>query len=142
MRKYFLYVDIRESVEKFAISDLQFAIGTCRFFELNRRGRQRLRRERNHRERPKSQIGNRNSQILRPSGDHSAVDPPVPIPNTEVKRCSPDGSATIGCARVGRRQNKKPGEFISSGFLLCRRLLEPRIRPAERPANRRLGPRG
>ena len=40
------------------------------------------------------------------SGDHSAVDPPVPIPNTEVKRCSPDGSATIGCARVGRRQNK------------------------------------
>ena len=38
------------------------------------------------------------------SGDHSAVDPPVPIPNTEVKRCSPDGSASIGCARVGRRQ--------------------------------------
>jgi hypothetical protein len=68
-------------------------------------------------ERAQSQIGHRNSQILRPSGDHSAVDPPVPIPNTEVKRCSPDGSATIGCARVGRRQNRKPGEFISPGFL-------------------------
>src|SRR5437667_2977591 len=39
------------------------------------------------------------------SGDTSAVAPPVPIPNTEVKRCSPDGSATLGCARVGRRQN-------------------------------------
>ena len=38
------------------------------------------------------------------SGDHSAAEPPVPIPNTEVKRCSPDGSASIGCARVGRRQ--------------------------------------
>ena len=38
------------------------------------------------------------------SGDHSAVAPPVPIPNTEVKRRSPDGSASLGCARVGRRQ--------------------------------------
>jgi hypothetical protein len=41
----------------------------------------------------------------RPSGDYSAVAPPVPIPNTAVKRCSPDGSTAIGCARVGRRQN-------------------------------------
>src|SRR5712692_4096232 len=39
------------------------------------------------------------------SGDTSAVAPPVPIPNTAVKRCSPDGSTAIGCARVGRRQN-------------------------------------
>jgi|GEM_PF-5192403 len=31
MRKYFLYVDIRELVEKFAIVDLQFAI-EIRFF--------------------------------------------------------------------------------------------------------------
>src|SRR3954463_15681409 len=64
------------------------------------------------------------------SGDNSAVAPPVPIPNTEVKRCSPDGSATIGCARVGRRQNKRPGEVISPGLLLWRRLLEQRM---ERP---------
>ena len=54
----------------------------------------------------------------RTSGDHSAVAPPVPIPNTEVKRCSPDGSTAKGRARVGRRQNKTPGEFISSGILL------------------------
>src|SRR2546429_5456153 len=39
------------------------------------------------------------------SGDNSAVAPPVPIPNTEVKRCSPDGSTATGRARVGRRQN-------------------------------------
>lgn len=51
------------------------------------------------------------------SGDPSAVAPPVPIPNTEVKRCSPDGSTATGRARVGRRQNKNPGEF-SSGFFL------------------------
>jgi DNA-directed RNA polymerase specialized sigma24 family protein len=45
------------------------------------------------------------------SGDPSAVDPPVPIPNTEVKRCSPDGSASIGCARVGRCQNLRPASW-------------------------------
>src|SRR6266404_4167382 len=50
------------------------------------------------------------------SGDNSAVAPPVPIPNTEVKRCSPDGSATIGCARVGRRQNKSPAGLSQRGF--------------------------
>ena len=59
----------------------------------------------------------RTASPARTSGDHSAVAPPVPIPNTEVKRCSPDGSATIGCARVGRRQNKGPAGFISAGLL-------------------------
>src|SRR6478752_5245080 len=46
------------------------------------------------------------------SGDHSAVEPPVPIPNTEVKRCSANGSRTTGPARVGRCQNitAQPGE--------------------------------
>jgi hypothetical protein len=29
------------------------------------------------------------------------VDPPVPIPNTEVKRCFADGSGTLGSVRVG-----------------------------------------
>ena len=38
------------------------------------------------------------------SGDHSAVEPPGPIPNPEVKRRSADGSGTIGPVRVGRRQ--------------------------------------
>ena len=37
-------------------------------------------------------------------GDHSAADPPVPIPNTEVKCSDADGSATYDCARVGHRQ--------------------------------------
>ena len=46
--------------------------------------------------------------VGRPSGDLSAVEPPVPIPNTEVKRCSPDDSASIGCAKVGRRQYPRP----------------------------------
>ena len=59
----------------------------------------------------------RNASPARTSGDHSAVAPPVPIPNTAVKRCSPDGSPAIGRARVGRRQNKSPGE-LSSGLLL------------------------
>jgi hypothetical protein len=45
------------------------------------------------------------------------VAPPVPIPNTEVKRCSPDGSTAIGRARVGRRQNKNPAGF-PVGFLV------------------------
>ena len=29
---------------------------------------------------------------------------PDPIPNSAVKRCIADGSASIGCARVGSRQ--------------------------------------
>ena len=39
-----------------------------------------------------------------PSGDQSAVEPPGPIPNPEVKRRSADGSGTTGPVRVGRRQ--------------------------------------
>ena len=51
------------------------------------------------------------------SGDNSAVAPPVPIPNTAVKRCSPDGSTAIGRARVGRRQNRAPaGQMICGCF--------------------------
>ena len=38
------------------------------------------------------------------SGGHGAVEPPGPIPNPEVKRCSADGSGAIGPVRVGRRQ--------------------------------------
>jgi hypothetical protein len=38
------------------------------------------------------------------SGDQSAVEPPGPIPNPEVKRRSANGSETIGLVRVGRRQ--------------------------------------
>src|SRR5579862_42167 len=63
---------------------------------------------------------------LRPSGDTSAVAPPVPIPNTEVKRCSPDGSASLGCARVGRCQNL----WVLDGESRPRPFLFPRPRHA------------
>jgi hypothetical protein len=60
-------------------------------------------------------LARRNARSPRPpvssrqqSGDPSAVEPPVPIPNTAVKHCSADGSATKGCARVGRRQTYQP----------------------------------
>ena len=43
-----------------------------------------------------------------PSGDHSEVEPPGPIPNPEVKRFSANGSETIGLVRVGRRQVYAP----------------------------------
>ena len=36
------------------------------------------------------------------------MEPPVPIPNTEVKRRSANGSRTIGPARVGRCQINSP----------------------------------
>ena len=53
------------------------------------------------------------------SGDQSAMEPPGPIPNPEVKRCRADGSWAKGPARVGRCQlyarlfrKKKPGVFF------------------------------
>ncbi len=57
------------------------------------------------------------------SGDNSAVAPPVPIPNTAVKRCSPDGSTAIGRARVGRRQNKTPLSSSQRGFAFLTKLF-------------------
>ena len=54
------------------------------------------------------------------SGDHSAVEPPVPIPNTEVKRRSANGSRTTGPARVGRCQINSPFPSLGTG---CPRLL-------------------
>ena len=51
------------------------------------------------------------------SGDYRAVAPPVPIPNTAVKRCSPDGSTATGRARVGRRQSKMPTRSTPVGIL-------------------------
>ena len=37
-------------------------------------------------------------------GDHSELDPPDPIPNSEVKRFSADGSVGSPHVRVGHRQ--------------------------------------
>ena len=59
-----------------------------------------------------------------PSGDQSAVEPPGPIPNPEVKRRSANGSGTIGPVRVGRRQvyaqhfanSKVLGSFFARKF--------------------------
>ena len=122
--EHFLYVDIREPVGKFAIFNLQFATENRGSLTISRDVVARDYEESgSSRERCKIAIGHRNLQILRPSGDHSAVAPPVPIPNTEVKRCSPDGSATIGCARVGRRQNKSPAAERSRGFCFEREAI-------------------
>ena len=52
---------------------------------------------------PDTQI-TRSPRRALPSGDHGTVAPPVPIPNTEVKRCCADDSMAIGHAKVGRRQ--------------------------------------
>ena len=62
------------------------------------------------------------------SGGQSAVEPPGPIPNPEVKRCSADGIGTTGPVRVGRRQvfarprvTSGPGAFfVPAGRWLCR----------------------
>ena len=67
------------------------------------------------------------------SGDHSAVEPPVPIPNTEVKRRSANGSLTKGHARVGRCQVMSPHCESSAGSLRFERknLTEERKRLTE-----------
>lgn len=53
----------------------------------------------------------------RPLVTHSAVDPPVPIPNTAVKRRCADGSAALGGVRVGRRQNRRsPASLEDAGL--------------------------
>src|SRR6478672_9420810 len=56
-----------------------------------------------------------------PSGDQSAVEPPGPIPNPEVKRCSANGSETIGLVRVGRRQVYARLQAIGAGLFFCTR---------------------
>jgi hypothetical protein len=88
------------------------------------------------------------------SGDHSAAATPVPIPNTEVKRYSPDDSASIGCAKVGNRQNpflvlstpaRRKGAGVSFWALARRTPAQPGIQvPAfglrQSPAALRLCP--
>ena len=53
------------------------------------------------------------------SGDQSAVEPPGPIPNPEVKRRSANGSETIGLVRVGRRQVYARLQAIGAGLFFC-----------------------
>ena len=51
------------------------------------------------------------------SGGHGTVAPPVPIPNTEVKRCCADDSMTKGHAKVGHCQILNPSPQ-GEGFFL------------------------
>src|SRR5690606_666644 len=52
--------------------------------------------------------------------DHRALEPPDPIPNSEVKRCIADGSVGLPHVRVGHRQapNRKPRHL--AGFCIGR----------------------
>ena len=52
--------------------------------------------------------------------DHSKLEPPDPIPNSEVKRLSADGSVGPPHVRVGHRQaskSKPPIGITNRGFL-------------------------
>jgi hypothetical protein len=63
------------------------------------------------------------------SGDHGTVVPPVPIPNTEVKRCCADDSMAIGHVKVGRCQIITP--HISKemwGVFLCDEKISAKMR--------------
>ena len=55
-------------------------------------------------------------------GDNSAVVPPDPIPNSEVKRSCADGSVGFPHVRVGHRQapNKRiiPVDYVSRDFFV------------------------
>ena len=55
--------------------------------------------------------------------DHRALEPPDPIPNSEVKRRIADGSVVLHHVRVGHRQApiRNPRSLSGLGFLLCAR---------------------
>ena len=57
--------------------------------------------------------------------DHSELEPPDPIPNSEVKRLSADGSVGFPHVRVGHRQalNSKRPDAIASGRFSLRRFF-------------------
>ena len=53
-------------------------------------------------------------------GDHRALEPPDPIPNSVVKRCIADGSVEFLHVRVGHRQASKkenPCSISCRGFV-------------------------
>ena len=47
-------------------------------------------------------------------GDHSVVDPPDSMPNSEVKRNSADGSVGLPHVRVGHRQALNYGHLLKA----------------------------
>ena len=59
-------------------------------------------------------------------GDHSELDPPDPIPNSEVKRFSADGSVGSPHVRVGHRQafiRKESLSYIVAGVFFRLKFL-------------------
>ena len=54
-------------------------------------------------------------------GDHRDVEPPDPIPNSEVKRVIADGSVGSPHVRVGHRQAHNPKPARRAGFFLSSR---------------------
>ena len=56
-------------------------------------------------------------------GGHSELEPPDPIPNSEVKRFSADDSVGPPHVKVGHCQvliQKSPGCFLAAGAFSCR----------------------
>src|SRR3954466_6209551 len=80
--------------------------------------------------------------LVQVSGDPSERVPPVPIPNTEVKPLSPDGTARASVWESRKSpdySNKNPGQtaMSSRGFL---RLVCPRQQNVVCSESRRFGP--
>ena len=58
-------------------------------------------------------------------GNHSELDPPDPIPNSEVKRFSADGSVGFPHVRVGHCQtfSLKKAPVYTGAFFFARKTL-------------------
>ncbi len=62
--------------------------------------------------------------------DNSAVEPPEPIPNSEVKRSSADGSVGFPHVRVGHRQAlilKIPSHFVIGDFFCLQESADHKV---------------
>ena len=69
-------------------------------------------------------------------GDNRALEPPDPIPNSEVKRRIADGSVGFPHVRVGHRQafkKENPG-YIVAGVLFFR-MRDPSFPPMTQPSS-------
>ncbi len=58
--------------------------------------------------------------------DYRALEPPDPIPNSDVKRCIADGSVGLPHVRVGHRQAfiMKTPSAQADGVFYCLRYLQ------------------
>src|SRR5690606_14006768 len=76
--------------------------------------------------------------------DHRALEPPDPIPNSEVKRRIADGSVGLPHVRVGHRQAHTPNPRSSKegrGFVFVRKKNGPML-PPDKEADAGLGSLG